>query len=63
MLSLLQDIKIAEYNLKSTTSGLKTHVNLNLTLPEYTETIRQFEDTSVSSFIRCDNSITTDLCV
>jgi outer membrane protein len=46
MLSLLQDIKIAEYNLKSTTSGLKTHVNLNLTLPEYTETIRQFEDTS-----------------
>jgi hypothetical protein len=44
MLSLLQDIKIAEYNLKSTTSGLKTHVDLNLTLPEYTETLRQFED-------------------
>ena len=50
MLSLLQDIKIAEYNLKSTTSGLKTHVNLNLTLPEYTETIRQFEDTSGIAF-------------
>ena len=50
MLSLLQDIKIAEFNLKSTTSGLKTHVDLNLTLPEYTETIRQFEDTSGIAF-------------
>lgn len=50
MLSLLQDIRIAEYNLKSTTSGLKTHVDLNLTLPEYTETIRQFEDTSGIAF-------------
>ena len=44
MLQLEQDLRIAEYNLNSATSRLKTHVNLNLTLPEYTETVRQFED-------------------
>ncbi|MDR1368750.1 MAG: hypothetical protein LBJ72_01300, partial [Dysgonamonadaceae bacterium] len=44
MLQLEQDLKIAEYNLKSATSRLKTHISMNFTLPEYTETIRQFED-------------------
>ena len=44
MRQLEQDLKIAEHNLNSATSSLKTHVNLDLTLPEYTETIRQFED-------------------
>lgn len=46
MLSLQQDLKISEYNLKSTTAGLKTHVDMEFTLPQYTETIRSFEDTS-----------------
>lgn len=44
MLQLEQDLKIAEYNLKAATNRLKTHIDLNLTLPEYTETVRQFED-------------------
>lgn len=50
MLSLQQDLKISEYNLKSTTAGLKTHIDLNFTLPEYTETIRSFEDTAGISY-------------
>lgn len=50
MLSLKQDLKIAEYNLKSATSKFKTHVDLNLTTPQYTETVRQFEDTTGISF-------------
>ena len=46
MMMLIQDFKIAEYNLKSTTSRFKTHIDLNLTTPEYTETIRTFEDST-----------------
>lgn len=45
MLTLQQDLKISEYNLKSATAGLKTHIDLSLTSPQYTETIRSFEDT------------------
>jgi outer membrane protein len=50
MLSLAEDFKIAEYNLKSATSKLKTHINLNFVSPQYTETIRQFEDSAGISF-------------
>ena len=50
MLRLKQDLKIAAYNLKSATSKFKTHVDLNLTTPQYTETVRQFEDTTGMSF-------------
>jgi len=50
MLSLKQDLKIAEYNLRSATSRFKTHIDMNLTSPEYTETIRQFEDSSGITF-------------
>lgn len=50
MLSLVQDFKIAEYNLKSATSKLKTHIDLNFVSPQYTETIRQFEDSTGISF-------------
>ena len=46
MLSHKQDIIITESNMKATTAGLKTHVDLDFTLPQYTETIRSFEDTS-----------------
>lgn len=46
ILSLKEDLKIAEANLKSATSRFKTHVNLDLNTPNYTETIRQFEDTT-----------------
>ncbi|MBN2806215.1 MAG: TolC family protein, partial [Prolixibacteraceae bacterium] len=50
MLSLKQDLKIAEYNLKSATSRFRTHVDLNLVSPNYTETIRQFEDSTGITF-------------
>jgi len=50
MLSLEQDLKIAEYNLKSATARFKTHVDLTLVIPEYTETIRQFEDSTGITF-------------
>jgi len=46
MLNLKQDLKIAEYNLKSATSKLKTHIDLNLIAPKYSETIRQYEDST-----------------
>ncbi|MFV0418901.1 MAG: TolC family protein [Dysgonomonas sp.] len=44
MKRLQQDLEIAGYNLKTAKSRLKTHIDLNFTLPRYTETIRQFED-------------------
>lgn len=50
MLRLEQDLKIATYNLKSATSKFKTHINLNFISPQYTETIRQFEDSTGISF-------------
>jgi outer membrane protein TolC len=46
MLILTQELKIAEYNLQSATSRLKTHINLNLSLPSYTETVRQKADST-----------------
>jgi outer membrane protein TolC len=50
MQRLLQDLKIAEYNLKSATSRFRTHVDLQFTLPQYTETVRQWEDSTGISF-------------
>lgn len=44
MLSLRQDLKIAEFNLKSTTSRLRTHVNLSLESPNYSEGIQSNTD-------------------
>lgn len=50
MMRLVQDFKIAEYNLKSATSRFKTHIDLNFVSPQYTETIRQYEDSTGISF-------------
>jgi len=44
MLKLRQDIKIAEYNLKSATSRLKTHVDLAFNLPQYTKGTGEWTD-------------------
>jgi outer membrane protein len=43
-------LKAATYNLKATTSQLKTHASLDMTLPQYTETVKQWEDSSGISF-------------
>ncbi|MDD3080270.1 MAG: TolC family protein [Paludibacter sp.] len=50
MQSLVQDFKIAEYNLKSATSKYKTHVTMNFVTPQYTETVNQYEDSTGISF-------------
>ncbi len=50
MKNLLQDFKIADYNLKSATSRFKTHIDMNFVLPEYTETVRTFEDSTGITF-------------
>ncbi len=50
MLILRQRMEGASFNLKAATSQFKTHVSLSLTAPQYTETIRQWEDSSGISF-------------
>lgn len=50
MLILRERMEGASYNLKAATSQFKTHVDLALTIPQYTETIRQWEDSSGISF-------------
>lgn len=50
MLNLKQDLLIMEYNMKSTLAGLKTHIDMSFNLPQYTETIRSFEDTAGISY-------------
>jgi len=43
MLSLLQDFKIAEFNLKSATSRLKTHIDLSFVVPNYSNTVEAYK--------------------
>ncbi len=50
MRNLQEDLKIAEYNLKSATSSLKTHIDFSLTLPEFNQTVRTWDDTTGVSF-------------
>ncbi len=47
---LNQRLKAASFNLKATTSQLKTHASIDMTLPQYTETVKQWEDSSGISF-------------
>ncbi len=46
MLKLGEDLKIAEYNLKSATSRLKTHIDMTIATPQYSETIESWKDTT-----------------
>ncbi|KAA6301201.1 MAG: Outer membrane protein TolC [Candidatus Ordinivivax streblomastigis] len=41
MRKLVQDLKIAEYHLKSASSSLKTHIDMNWTLPSYKQGVQQ----------------------
>ena len=50
MRGLQEDLKIAEYNLKSATSSLKTHIDFSLTMPEFNQTVRTWDDTTGVSF-------------
>ncbi len=46
MLRLSEDLKIAEYNLKSATNRLKTHIDMTIGAPQYNETIESWKDTT-----------------
>lgn len=48
--NLLQEKIIAENDLKATTALLRTNVNMNFTIPQFTETIREWEDSTGISF-------------
>lgn len=47
---LQQRLLISEYQLKAATSNYKTHVSMDMVLPRYTETVRQWEDSLGISF-------------
>ena len=48
--SLLQDKIIAENELKAATALLRTNMNMSFVLPQYTETIREWQDSTGISF-------------
>ena len=48
--NLLQEKEIAENDLKAATASLRTNVIMQLTLPQYTETVREWEDSEGISF-------------
>ncbi|MFB6319587.1 TolC family protein [Saccharicrinis sp. FJH54] len=51
ILILRQNIKMAEFNLKATTSSLKTHVDMDMQVPGFSNTIYEFRDpTGVVSY-------------
>ena len=50
MLILQQNLKKASFDLKAATSSLRTHVTMDMILPQYTETISQFVDTAGVTF-------------
>jgi outer membrane protein len=50
MLILKQSIKKASFDLKAATSSLKTHIDLDLIIPQYSETVNQFQDSAGISF-------------
>ena len=47
---LLEDNSIAENELKAATALLKTNMNMLFTLPQYTETVREWEDSDGITF-------------
>jgi len=50
MLSLLEDKIIAENDMKAAKARLRTNISMQLTLPQYTETIQKWEDSTGISF-------------
>jgi len=50
MQMLEQSLKSASFNYKAALSQTKTHVDLDMTLPQYTETVKQWEDSTGISF-------------
>jgi len=64
MQTLNQNLKSAALSLKASIAQNRTHVNLDMTLPSYSETIRQFEDSSGISFYPVrQNQLMTSLSI
>jgi outer membrane protein TolC len=68
---LKEGLKQSEYELRAATSNFKTHVDLDLGIPNYTETISQWEDSTginffpvkqlrFSSYMTIDQPLPTD---
>lgn len=68
---LKKQLETAGYNLKSTTSAYKTHVDLDLILPQYDANIREYQDSTglyfypvrqnqVASYLRISQPLPTD---
>jgi len=68
---LRESLDQSKYELKAATSNFKTHVDLDMNIPQYTETISQWEDSTginyfpvqqlrVSSYITIDQPLPTD---
>lgn len=47
---LQQSVQKASFDLKAANSSFKTHIDMDFVLPQYTETVRQFEDTAGITF-------------
>ena len=64
MLILQERLNMAAYDLKAATSSLRTQINLNMILPQYTETIRQWEDSlGISFYAVRQNQISSHLVI
>lgn len=50
MLRLKQDLKIAEYGLKSAVSNFRTHIDLSLETPNFEQSVGVFKDTTGSHY-------------
>src|SRR6056297_2900361 len=57
MRTLREDLKQAEFQLKAATHMFRTNVDLNFTLPNYTETIQQFQDSLGTYYTHLKQSI------
>ena len=44
IMTLMRDLDLARNNLTATMAGYKPQVSLNVTLPQYSETIRKYEE-------------------
>ncbi|MCF7741357.1 MAG: TolC family protein [Candidatus Marinimicrobia bacterium] len=57
MRTLREDLKQAEFQLKAATHMFRTNVDLNFTVPNYTETIQQFQDSLGTYYTHLKQSI------
>jgi len=57
MLNLQEDFKVANYQLKAAVNRFKTHVDLDLTVPDYSETVSSLQDSSGTSYFQIKQTV------